>query len=95
MGFFHADPWPHAVMPVPRMGWPWAIGDEPIEAYSGTPEQWLAGEARYNNGVDFELPGLEDVDFGMLIDPNWRPPPPPTDGSAASSRLARVELSAR
>jgi len=46
---------------------------------SGTPEQWAAGEARYANGVDFELPGFEDVDFGMLLDPNWMPPPPPPD----------------
>ena len=46
---------------------------------SGTPEQWEAGKARYNNGVDFELPGIEDVDFGMLLDPNWMPPAPPGD----------------
>jgi hypothetical protein len=44
---------------------------------SGTPEQWAAGEARYANGVEFDLPGWESVDIGMLIDPNWRPPPPP------------------
>jgi len=44
---------------------------------AGTPEQWIAGEARYANGVDFEFPGFEDVDFSMLLDPNWMPPPPP------------------
>jgi hypothetical protein len=46
---------------------------------SGTPEQWATGEARYNNGVDFELPGFEDIDFSMLLDPNWMPPSPPDD----------------
>lgn len=45
----------------------------------GTPEQWEAGKTRYANGVDFELPGFEDVDFGMVLDPNWTPPPPPGD----------------
>jgi hypothetical protein len=46
---------------------------------NGTPEEWAVGEARYNNGVDFQLPGFEDIDFGMLLDPNWTPPPPPGD----------------
>ena len=46
---------------------------------SGTPEQWKAGEARYNNGVDFQLPGFEDIDPAMFLDPNWMPPKPPGD----------------
>jgi hypothetical protein len=42
---------------------------------SGTPEQWEAGSARYANGVEFEL----EIDFAMLLDPNWEPPMPPSD----------------
>ena len=40
---------------------------------SGTPAEWDAGKARYNNGVEFTF----DVDFSMVLDPNWMPPPPP------------------
>jgi hypothetical protein len=39
-----------------------------------TPQDWMVGEARYNNGVDYTLPTL---DFAQLIDPNWMPPPTP------------------
>jgi hypothetical protein len=39
-----------------------------------TPQDWMVGEARYNNGVDYVLPTL---DFAQLIDPNWVPPPTP------------------
>lgn len=46
---------------------------------TGTPQQWEAGRMRYSNGVDFELPGFEDVDFSKVLDPNWTPPPPPGD----------------
>ena len=40
-----------------------------------TPADWEVGKARYNNGVDFELP--EPPDFSQIIDPNFVPPPPP------------------
>jgi hypothetical protein len=40
---------------------------------SGTPAEWETGKARYNNGVEFTF----DVDFSMVLDPNWMPPPPP------------------
>jgi hypothetical protein len=46
---------------------------------AGTPEQWAAGEARYANGVDFELPSFEDIDISMFLDPNYTPPMPPGD----------------
>jgi hypothetical protein len=39
-----------------------------------TPENWKTGEARYNNGVDYQLP---DLNFADLIDPNWVPPATP------------------
>jgi hypothetical protein len=40
----------------------------------GTPEEWEMGDARYNNGVAYELP---DFTFDQLLDPNFMPPEPP------------------
>lgn len=40
----------------------------------GTPEEWALGDARYNNGVEYELP---EFTFDQLLDPNFDPPPPP------------------
>ena len=40
-------------------------GTASLHVTAATPEQWALGEARYNNGVEFEIPML---DFGMLID---------------------------
>jgi hypothetical protein len=48
-------------------------GTAPLRITTGTPAQWEAGKARYNNGVEFTLM----VDFSQVIDPNWMPPPPP------------------
>jgi hypothetical protein len=48
-------------------------GTAPLHVTIGTPDDWAAGEARYNNGVDFTLM----VDFAQIIDPTWTPPPPP------------------
>jgi hypothetical protein len=41
----------------------------------GTEEQWIAGEGRYANGVEFDLNLM--IDFTSLLDPNWSPPEPP------------------
>lgn len=49
-------------------------GTAPLHVTIATPEEWALGEARYNNGVDYDLPML---DFAQLIDPNWQPPEPP------------------
>jgi hypothetical protein len=49
-------------------------GTAPLYITEATPEDWNIGEARYNNGVDYELPTLSFVD---LINPNWTPPEPP------------------
>jgi hypothetical protein len=48
-------------------------GMAPLRITSGTPEDWAAGEARYNNGVEFTLM----IDFSQIVDPNWMPPIPP------------------
>jgi hypothetical protein len=48
-------------------------GTTVLHVTSGTPEQWQAGQMRYNNGVEFTLM----VDFSQILDPNWMPPPPP------------------
>jgi hypothetical protein len=50
-------------------------GTAPLRITSATPAQWLAGEARYRNGVEFTL----EIDFAQIIDPNWMPPPAPPD----------------
>ena len=50
-------------------------GKAPLRVTVGTPEDWAMGEARYNNGVEYELP---DLDFAEVIfDPNWQPPEAP------------------
>jgi hypothetical protein len=49
-------------------------GTAPLHVTIATPEQWAAGEARYANGVDYELPMLN---FADLINPDWEPPPTP------------------
>jgi hypothetical protein len=44
-----------------------------LKVTSATPEEWEAGKARYNNGVDFNLM----IDFSQILDPTWMPPTPP------------------
>jgi hypothetical protein len=51
-----------------------------LNVTSATPAQWVAGEARYNNGIEFDLPTLDPAMFAeLLLDPNWMPPKPPGD----------------
>jgi len=55
-------------------------GTASLHITSATPEQWAAGEARYNNGIEFNLPMITPADFAaLLLDPNWMPPLPPGD----------------
>jgi hypothetical protein len=55
-------------------------GTAALNVTMATPEQWTAGEARYNNGIDFELPMIDPAAFAeLLLDPNWMPPKPPGD----------------
>jgi hypothetical protein len=50
-----------------------------------TPEQWATGEARYDNGINYEFPELTPEDFAnLLLDPEWSPPPPPDNCSCIS-----------
>jgi hypothetical protein len=49
-------------------------GTAPLFVTVATPEDWARGEARYNNGVDYNLPMLN---FADLINPEWMPPEPP------------------
>jgi hypothetical protein len=49
-------------------------GTAPLFITEATPEDWARGEARYNNGVDYDLPMLN---FADLINPDWVPPEPP------------------
>lgn len=50
-------------------------GTAQLHVTSATPEQWAAGLARYDNGVEFNLP---EIDFASaILDPNWMPPAPP------------------
>ncbi|MDD9935243.1 MAG: hypothetical protein OXT09_16650, partial [Myxococcales bacterium] len=51
-------------------------GTAPLHVTESTPQEWEAGEARYNNGVDYMLPMFNFLD---LFDPNFVPPPTPTD----------------
>jgi len=49
-----------------------------LKVTKATPEQWTTGEARYNNGVEFDIPMPDPAMFAMLLlDPNWMPPEPP------------------
>jgi hypothetical protein len=51
-----------------------------LKVTSATPAQWAAGEARYNNGKEFDLPMIDPAMFAeLLLDPNWTPPAPPGD----------------
>jgi hypothetical protein len=51
-----------------------------LNVTSATPAQWAAGEARYNNGKELELPMIDPAMFAeLLLDPNWMPPSPPGD----------------
>jgi len=60
-------------------------GTAPLHVTMATPEEWEMGEARYDNGIDFEFPEITPEEFAILIlDPNWMPPPPPTDSSCIS-----------
>jgi hypothetical protein len=52
-------------------------GTAPLHITSGTPELWEMGRARYDNGVEYELPELTAEDFAMLLlDPNYMIPAP-------------------
>jgi hypothetical protein len=51
-------------------------GTTTLHVTIGTPEDWEAGDARYNNGVEYNLP---ELDFTQLIDPNFMVPEPPGD----------------
>jgi len=52
-----------------------------LNVTSATPEQWAAGEARYNNGKELDLMTMIDPAMfaQLLLDPNWKPPSPPGD----------------
>jgi hypothetical protein len=49
-------------------------GTAPLYITEATPEDWERGEARYANGVEYDLPMLN---FADLINPDWVPPEPP------------------
>ena len=51
-------------------------GTAPLHVTIATPDDWERGNARYNNGVDYNLPMLN---FADLINPDWMPPEPPDD----------------
>jgi hypothetical protein len=49
-------------------------GTAPLHVTVATPEDWERGDARYNNGIEYDLPTLN---FADLINPDWVPPEPP------------------
>jgi hypothetical protein len=49
-------------------------GAATLHVLDATEAEWIAGEARYNNGVDYMLPMLSFTD---LLNPNYVPPEPP------------------
>jgi len=54
-------------------------GTAPLHITSATSAQWEAGNARYNNGVEYEIPATTPADFlAAITDPNWVPPDVPT-----------------
>jgi hypothetical protein len=60
-------------------------GTAPLFVTEATSAEWEMGEARYDNGVDFEFPELTPEEFALLLlDPTWSPPPPPENCSCIS-----------
>lgn len=60
-------------------------GTAPLFVTEATSAEWELGEARYDNGVDFDFPELTPADFALLLlDPTWSPPPPPENCSCIS-----------
>jgi hypothetical protein len=51
-------------------------GAATLHVLDATEQDWIDGEARYNNGVDYTLPMLSFID---LLDPNYMPPEAPKD----------------
>jgi len=51
-------------------------GTAPLHITVATPADWDVGEARYHNGVEYEMPMINLVD---LLDPNYMPPETPHD----------------
>jgi len=51
-------------------------GAATLHVMDATEQDWIDGEARYNNGVDYTLPMLS---FADLLDPNYVPPEAPKD----------------
>ena len=49
-------------------------GAATLHVQVATEQDWIDGEARYNNGVDYMIPALSFTD---LLDPNYMPPEPP------------------
>jgi hypothetical protein len=49
-------------------------GAATLHVLAATEQDWIDGEARYNNGVDYMIPMLSFTD---LLDPNYMPPEPP------------------
>jgi hypothetical protein len=57
-----------------------------------TPEQWTAGEARYDNGTDYEFPELSPEDFAnLLLNPDWSPPAPSPNTSCISCHSSNAK----
>ena len=53
-------------------------GTAPLYITSATSEQWETGNARYNNGVEYDIPVSDPADFlASISDPNWTPPEVP------------------
>jgi len=51
-------------------------GAATLHVMQATDAEWMTGEARYDNGVDYVMP---NVSFTDLLDPNYVPPPTPDD----------------
>ena len=51
-------------------------GTAPLHITAGTPEDWDVGEARYHNGVEYDMPMINLID---LFDPTYVPPETPKD----------------
>lgn len=67
-------------------------GTAPLAVTQATSAEWEMGEARYDNGNDYDFPELTPEDFAnLLLDPTWSPPAPSPNTSCISCHSSNAK----